>query len=183
MKTTRFSLALAIFLVALTAILVAIPLENGALLLVSLAGFGLLFLGLTHLRKAGASWDWDRVPGQVLHSRIEKLFDHVEGEQVSRIHVSYSYSVDGRTCKSNRFRLQRPGENVRSFLDAKSFNEKFAAGSTVEVFVNPLDPTDSVLEPGMSERARSHQIGLVASGIVVVACSAAIAWFIFYGKP
>ncbi len=78
--------------------------------------------------------------------------------------------------------MRRSDVNVRSFLDAKSFNEKFAARSTVEVFVNPLDPTDSVLEPGMSERARSHQIGLVASGIVVVACSAAIAWFIFYGK-
>jgi len=182
MKTIGFPLALAIFLVSLTAILVAIPLENGAFLLVLLAGFGLLFVGLTNLRKSTASWDWDRVPGQVLHSRIEKLFDHVEGEQVSRIHISYSYTLDGRTYKSNRFRLQRSDENVRSFLEAKSFNEKFAAGSTVEVFMNPLHPTDSVLEAGISERARSHQLGLIGSGIVVVACSGAIGWFIFFGK-
>jgi len=182
MKTTGLPLASALFLVSLTAVLVAIPLENGALLLLLLAGFGLLFVGLAHLRKAKASWNWDRVPGQILASRIEKVFDRMEDEQVSRIQISYSYSLDGRTYKSNRFRLLRSDENLRSFLDAKSFNEKFAAGNAVEVFVNPLDPTDSVLEAGMSERARRHQIGLVASGIVVVACSAAIGWFIFYGK-
>jgi len=182
MKTTGLPLALGIFLLSLTVVLVAIPLEKGAFLLILLAGFGLLFFGLTNLRKAQASLDWDRVPGQVLHSRIEKLFDHVESEQVSRVHISYSYSINEQTYKSDRFRLQRSDANVRSFLDAKSFNEKFAAGRTVEVFVNPLDPTDSVLEAGMSERARSHQLGLVASGIVVIACSAAIGWFLYYGN-
>jgi|SRR5467141_3624020 len=87
MKTTGFPLALTIFSVSLTAILVAIPFKNGELLLVSLAGFGPLFVGLAHLRKAKASWDWDSVSGQVLHSRIEKLFDYVEGEQISRVYV------------------------------------------------------------------------------------------------
>jgi len=183
MKTMGLPLALAIFLLSVTAILVAIPFEKGALLLILLTGFGLLFLGLANLRKAKASWDWDRVPGQILASRIEKVFDRMEDEQVSRIQISYSYSLDGRTYKSNRFRLLRSDENVRSFLDAKSFNEKFVVGNTVEVFVNPLDPTDSVLEGGISERARSHQLGLVGSGIVVVACSAAIEWFLVFGNP
>ncbi len=183
MKSTGFPVALTIFLVSLLAILAAIPLKSGALLLLLLAGFGLLFFGLAHLHKAKASWDWDRGPGQILASRIEKVFDRMEDEQVSRIQISYSYSLDGRTYKSNRFRLLRSDENVRSFLDAKRFNEKFAAGNTVEVFVNPLDPTDSVLEAGISERARSHQLGLVGSGIVVVACSAAIEWFLIFGNP
>jgi hypothetical protein len=53
-------------------------------------------------------------------------------------------------------------------------------GSIVDVYVNPLDPADSVLEPGISERARSHQLGMVAGGVVIVACSFAIEWFLLF---
>jgi hypothetical protein len=105
----------------------------------------------------------------------------MEDEEVSKVKVLYSYSMNGRTYKSAQFRLQRSDANVRSFLEARAFSEKFAAGSTVEVYVNPFDPADSVLDPGMSERARSHQLGMVASGIVVVVCSAAIEWFLLFG--
>ena len=155
--------------------------DLGAVLVVSLAGFGLLFFGVAHLRKARASWDWERVPGQILTSGIEKVFDRMEDQKVSKVKILYSYSVNGRTYKSRQFRLQRSDTNMRSFLEAKRFNEKFASGNTVDVYVNPLDPADSVLEPGMSERARSHQLGIVASGIVVVVCSAAIEWFLLSG--
>jgi len=64
--------------------------------IVSLAGFGLLFVGLAHLRKAKASWDWDRVSGRVLHSRIEKLFDCLEGEQISRVYVLTSPGISAQ---------------------------------------------------------------------------------------
>jgi len=181
LKSTGFLLALMLFVVSLAVILMSIKVEHGAVLLVSVAGFGLLFFGLIHLRKAKASWDWDRVRGQILESRIEKVLDRMEDAQVSKVRILYSYSMNGRTYKSTQFRLQRSDANVRTFLDAKTFREKFASGSTVEVYVNPLDPTDSVLEPGMSERARSHQLGMVASGIVVVACSVAIEWLFLVG--
>jgi len=181
MKSTGFLLAVAVLLVSLTLILMSTTREQGVVLLVSLAGFGLLFFGLTHLRKAKASWDWDRVPGQILASSIEKVFDRMEDEEVSKVKILYSYSMNGRIYKSAQFRLQRSDANVRSFPEARAFSEKFAAGSTVEVYVNPLDPADSVLDPGMSERARSHQLGMVASGIVVIACSAAIEWFLLFG--
>ena len=181
MRATRVLVALGLFLVSLTMILMYTKFEEGAVLVVSLAGFGLLFFGVAHLRKARASWDWERVPGQILTSSIEKVFDRMEDQQVSKVKILYSYSVNGRTYKSAQFRLRRSDANVRSFLEAREFSERFPAGSTVEVYVNPLDPADSVLQPGMSDRARSHQLGMVASGIVVIACSTAIEWFLLFG--
>jgi hypothetical protein len=84
---------------------------------------------------------WPSVRGTVLSSRVE-LRESGEGGVMEHPAVVYSYEVKGETYKGERI---APGPSL-SGSGAKQVVARYPAGNQVNVYYNPKDPSDSVLE-------------------------------------
>ena len=95
--------------------------------------------GALLLRAAQRQSKWPRAEGRVLDSSL------VLG-QYWHPRVSYEYTHDGRTFRSQRIRSLEIGMNWRG--PAANDTERYPPGKAVTVYVNPDDPYFAVLEPG-----------------------------------
>jgi hypothetical protein len=68
------------------------------------------------------------------------------------LHLLYSYEVDGQSYESNR--IQAGTFGMASGDSLKKFGDRFAEGQQVPVYVDPKDPTNAVLVPGLSSVAK-----------------------------
>lgn len=107
-----------------------------------LLGGGLLFVGIRSMRAASASRAWSSAQGTITSSQLM-----TGGQRNSRWYkpqITYTYTANGQTYT---------GEKV-FFGDARSSSmakeqkmvDRYKQGAQVEVFYNPQQPQEAVLE-------------------------------------
>lgn len=102
-----------------------------------------VFVMLRTLKSAQSESSWSRVPGVVLESRI---LNTSEGYLPT---IRYEYMFEGNKHENSIFK------SVVSTSSSRSPSERvighYPAGASVTVYVNPSNPSASVLEPMDSE--------------------------------
>jgi hypothetical protein len=113
-----------------------------------LVAIGVFVVVLRARRKVRSSQNWLSTNGHVQMSYIEPRTSHSSEGGTSTSYypvVLYEYIVNGQRYQSNRIRF---GMEVGYgwTQPAQNLVNKYPAGSVPQVFYNPADPTDAVLE-------------------------------------
>jgi Protein of unknown function (DUF3592) len=98
---------------------------------------------LRMLRRARSEPGWIRIPGAVLESRI---LNTAEGYLPT---IRYEYNFEGDRHENSMFKSLVTASSSRS--SSERVIRRYPAGANVTVYVNPNNPSDSVLEPMDSE--------------------------------
>jgi hypothetical protein len=129
-----------------------------------LAGGLLIFLSIRDGRTSKASLQWLSVPGTVVFSQWVNYA--TAGEPPSSApEVKYTYVVNGQTWQSSRVKFG--GVARQKILD------KYPNGNPVQVFFDPQQPSNAVLEPG-----GSTQVMLFAGIGTFVFCLLMALWIV-----
>ena len=104
------------------------------------------WLRVKRARQIKAMQGWTQVNGRILSHDIEETSSTDSDGRLDHHYdpkISYEYEVGGRTRQGTRLALETVSfgsrKKAQQYLDARP------VGSTVPVFVNPDDPSDSVL--------------------------------------
>ena len=120
--------------------------DPGLVLVVSavlaLVGGGLLFIGIRSKRAAQASRAWSSTQGTVDSSQV--IASGSQRSKWYKAQVTYTFKVNGQSYTSDKV----------FFGDARSSSmpkeqrvaDRYKAGAPVEVFYNPQQPQEAVLE-------------------------------------
>lgn len=131
----------------------------GAIL--ALTGGGTLFFWfLPTLANAVGSTRWTARPCTVISSGVKAHSDS-DGTTYS-VDIFYRYTVDDREFKSNRFGLF--GGSSSGYRGKAEVVARYPAGSKATYYVNPANPGEAVLEPGLGWSAL---LGLVPAAFLV----------------
>lgn len=134
-------------------------------------GGGLLvFWTIPTLIKAQASVRWTETPCTVISSRV-KTHSGDDGTTYS-VDIFYRYAVAGKDYKSNRY--DHFGGSSSGRAGKVRVVEKYPPGAQAVCFVNPDDPTEAVLRPGLGWSALFGLIPLVFFGVGLVVLLAGI---------
>ena len=138
--------------------------------ILAFGGVYLLVLLCRSLRMGLASKYWPSVRGIVKESSVEENWQS-EGGTVYRPKIVYSYRVNDCEYESDRsFSWIRSGWRKR----AAKIVERYPQGGNVEVFFNPDDPSQAVLERGIAPSAYIVGFGVCLIGLIaaIVLCLA-----------
>jgi hypothetical protein len=109
--------------------------------ILALIGVAVLLFGLRDLYDGWSSPGWPTADGRILFSQAATATGPIETL------LRYEYRVSGRRYVSEKYRT---GGNRTPFRAvAKAAARRYPAGRSVKVYYNPLDPADSLLEPGV----------------------------------
>ncbi len=127
-------------------------------------GWGLLALGIPMFLfgiyfalLADESADWPKVEGVVAsatvrtHTSVGRMNrPFTDSDNTYYPEFGYTYSVGGKSYSSSRFSLGESAQDYSDRQDAEKAASEHPAGSKVEVFYDPADPSSAVLRPGLS---------------------------------
>ena len=139
------------------------------------AGIGLFALvrGIVHYRTGKASASWPSAEGQVVVAMVDMRVSTDSDGMTSRRYtprVVYNYTLNGQQFSSDQVHIGSKS-NYASHARAAS-KLAYQAGQQVNVFYNPENPSQAVLEPGSTRGAwGTLLIGIVffvAGGIIAV---------------
>lgn len=145
----------------------------------------LIFLGiiLRSRRKVGGSGGWMMTSGRILVSQLERRRSRSGGSMHTSLYplVVYEYVVNGQRYQSQRVHFGMPfGSSFASMV--QGVVDKYPVGSLVEVYYDPENPSEAVLErtAGSSNRLFTCIIVLI---LLVVIVSAALLFGVFNFMP
>ncbi|MFV0538642.1 MAG: DUF3592 domain-containing protein [Dysgonomonas sp.] len=108
---------------------------------------GLFVLYLYLYIKSKQSLDWHKAEGVVLKSELDKY--RTGGELTSyRAKIEYSYTIEEKTYHSKRIFYGDILRHNFSFSNKKLI-DKYKKGDVVNVFYNPHNPKEAVLQQGV----------------------------------
>ena len=120
-------------------------------------GFGsMIFLGvgLWMINKGIQSENWDKGTATITSSEIEKTESRSKDAQgftqtstSYSVRVKYSYTVEGSNYEGNTVGFGTMSHNERS--DAQEELKFYPKGKTIDVYYDPENPSDSVLNKGV----------------------------------
>ncbi len=120
-------------------------------------GFGsMIFLGvgLWMINKGMQSENWDKGTATITSSEIEKTESRSKDAQGFTqtstsygVSVKYSYTVEGGNYEGNTVGFGTMSHNERS--DAQEELKSYPKGKTIDVYYDPENPSDSVLNKGV----------------------------------
>ena len=120
-------------------------------------GFGsMIFLGvgLWMINKGMQSENWDKGTATITSSDIEKTESRSKDAQgftqtstSYSVTVKYSYTVEGSNYEGNTVGFGTMSHNERS--DAQEELKSYPKGKTIDVYYDPENPSDSVLNKGV----------------------------------
>lgn len=115
-----------------------------------LAGSFAVYLGLTTVLKAQESTDWPSVKGKIVKSGIRTERGTSSSATSSRnsyhADIVYEYLTGEGAYTGRRVSFGEYGREDE--IHATQVSEKYPEGETVDVYYDPDQPTESVLEPG-----------------------------------
>jgi len=106
-----------------------------------LAGFGIVLF-----QQTASAEKWPTTDGIIFHSTVDSYREH--DSTMHKPLVQYKYTVNGVNYSSNRVRF-----GVISTSDGGYANEvvnRYPVGKTVKVYYNPDNPSEALLEPGIT---------------------------------
>ncbi|HEY5706791.1 MAG TPA: DUF3592 domain-containing protein [Terrimicrobiaceae bacterium] len=109
-------------------------------------GLGFAAFAARGVIQARASSAWPQVSGEITHSEI------TDSDSSYSPLVRYKYSVSDRSFAGERicFGLDRM---FAGYKFAQRYTQRYPVGSPVAVYYDPDQPSQSVLEPGITKRA------------------------------
>ena len=119
-------------------------------LIVLLVSTPFLVKSVRNFHFANASKDWPKVSGIITEMPISGR----------KYNLHYVYTVNENTIKNHRICFTNTSRPQNQ--GAKEFNEKYALNRIVDVFYNPINPKQAVLEPGRKDGLLSAIIFLGA---------------------
>jgi hypothetical protein len=110
--------------------------------------FGGMLFGLVRLRsKMQAAGAWNRIEGVIIASGVEQPPSHVSDDLNDATPViRYRYRADGQDHESDQIRIG--GQPMTTRVLAGRLVARYPVGAHVDVFVDPNNPADALLEPG-----------------------------------
>ena len=142
----------------------------GWFFIVAGAAVGIAACALLMIERSSRSWQSTK--GQVVESRVEGDMTDV-GARSYRLHVTYSYDVDGKTYTGHRIAF---GESLFAFMKskewAKQMRAKFESLDEVFVFYDPRHPERSTLVRDLDTK-RVAQV-LIAAIVLIAAGAGAV---------
>ena len=90
------------------------------------------------------SFSWPSTKGKILRSKVAEGGKNSFGTKVAKI--KYTYNVVGRSYTSNRICIG--GDLYNSLTPEKAYDraQRYSEGSEVDVYYNPYNPKQAVLE-------------------------------------
>jgi hypothetical protein len=123
---------------------------------VAMSAFGFLIalFGLALHRQASLARKWPVVPGTIKSSGLEQFMsapsESSERSQLTfQSKVSFAYRFKGIDYVSEHASLSGTVSSTSKVL-MQRYARKYPTGAKVQVYVNPLDPSDAVLDPRVS---------------------------------
>lgn len=115
-------------------------------LLFIFSGIVLLLLSIYFYKKSKDSIKWSRTKGQISNACLDKFND--SNSTSYRVQVEYSYTVADKVYSSKR---KYYGDHLLNsfYWSTKKLVDKYKKGDTIDVYYNPQNPKDAVLEQGV----------------------------------
>ena len=126
-----------------------------------LLGMAVVANGLRQLLRGRQSESWPTVEGRILDSKVKPPGIGDEGWYT--LAVRYRYKVDVRHYEGTVISLGGSASRDEDVVNAAL--QRYPAGRTLDVHVNPRDPKDAVLEPGPTR----HYLLYILFGVVILA--------------
>jgi hypothetical protein len=140
---------------------------------VAMGGFGFLIalFGLALQRRASLARKWPVVSGTIKSSGLEQFMSapsesSERGQRTFQSKVSFAYRFDGIDYVSEHASMGGKVSSTSRGL-VERYARKYPNGAKVKVYVNPLEPSEAVLEPR-------------ASHIWIIWASVAFSWGVAY---
>lgn len=158
---------------------------------VTLGGFGLWVIvlciwsiqeGLQGLRIARESSQWPTVPGRVVLSKEDVMVKGDTGAKTFAPWIEYTYLVDGKEYKSFRVR-STSFDYLLNTEWSKPWLDAYPVGKEVVVYVNPANPSESVLLPGEGISVPSCRRKIVNSSFGLLGGLATVGYTLLYIWP
>jgi hypothetical protein len=137
---------------------------TGAAIMNELLLIGLVFLaigiilsiiGYITWNKARVSTSWPAVPGRILNASVDRVRERnrdsdgdVSIETKYEVDVSYEYTVEGREYVGDTIQFGL-SDRMSNSARAYSIVNQYPQGTEVDVYVDPSQPSTSVLQPGV----------------------------------
>ncbi len=121
---------------------------GGLIVAAAFLGIGYLVafvFGKPILDDAWASSEWPSVAGTIKESEVRQ--ERHEGKLHHSAGIHYEYQIDGQTLGGDTVWFGGNFSSTDSGSARKTVN-RYPVGEQVDVYYNPEDPTNSVLEPG-----------------------------------
>jgi hypothetical protein len=151
-------------------------------------GLVLITVGGGKIKKAREKARWPQVPA-VLTSVDESEFGIADSQYEQSVRqylypvVEYEYEVNGKSLRGTKVAdavkdiavpvIDNLGSKVS---DSDKFWHEWVKGTRVTAYVNPEEPSESVLVPQLSKRMRSHYAAIMVSGVLLLFCWAGLIW-------
>jgi len=135
---------------------------NLIFILLIIVGITIVIFQLRLFYKGLQSKDWHTTQGEIISSEVETFRFDDESNKTYRAGISFKYMISGKEYISSRVFF---GDKLQLNLKGKALKlvYKYPVRSRVEVFYNPDNVEESVLEKGIS----SNIIILLIIGIVM----------------
>ena len=107
------------------------------------------FIGRPGFREVRLGWEsksWETTVGRVEKAEISSKED-ADSEIIYSFNLLFSYEVEGQPYQNTRVRPRAIRKQNMHFMS--DWLEKYPEGSEVEVFYNPENHAESMLEPGI----------------------------------
>jgi hypothetical protein len=141
---------------------------------------GFVFDVLRLRRRMEASKAWVKVDGAIISSETKIPPSHVFDDQddIDPI-IRYRYQVGGQTHESDCVKFG--GQPSVSRALAETLVARYPPGARVDIYYNPLDPTNAVLEPGKQDSLVAKLVfALVFGSIAGILIAHAVAGKVLY---
>jgi hypothetical protein len=128
-------------------------------------GCGLIAFAWHDYQPARESLHWTRVPAEIEQAVYQDAYRQRHHPDEPDYLLSYRYSVGKHTYHSGRIRF---GGTTGS--ESQAVIARYRQGDRVEVWVDPLDPSNAVLYPGPSSGSLVPIVfgaGLIAIGVLI----------------
>lgn len=124
---------------------------GAALLFVGLGWLGLCLIAFnaTDIVRGLRAMNWKETPAKVRESRLTSVSWFRSASPVHRPHVEYAYEVDGLIVVADRLSFGSRSWPGREAAEAE-LSERYSPGASLIAWVNPANPSDAVLEPGVA---------------------------------
>ena len=135
-------------------------------LVMSLLGALFFIYAIQYVNRGKASLKWDVVEGEVQEvKQVVERGDPTRRQRFDFVDVNYRYRVKGKDYFGDRIRFTVGKRSMNTEL------ERYPVGKVVKVYVDPEQPSMSVLEPGVDI---SNYIALLA-GVFFIAAGIVLA--------
>ncbi len=104
--------------------------------------------GLSDVYEGWSSQRWEKVAGEVVQSQV-KHFQGAGSHENYLPKIKYTYHQGGQLFEGDRVQIKGQIVN-RTKEEAYQVVKQYSVGKKVDVFVNPSNPQDAVLEPGLT---------------------------------